>query len=230
MSQPQHPASKREPSPVVLAVFSALGAASAFTGVAMLFLVEHRGPDEFVYFTVQSNLLVGFCFLWAAIARCVPRRLAQPQAFLRGAVTLYITVTFLVFHFVLANPSSGFGDGSDQFGTVQNVLLHTVTPLLALLDWLLVGVERPRWRWAAAWLTYPVAYLAFVLVRGVIVHRYPYPFLDVKSIGYGQVAIAAAVLFVVFWLLGLLVVTIGRLGRRTPSRVPAPAAEATSTA
>jgi hypothetical protein len=61
------------------------------------------------------------------------------------------------------------------------------------------------------------------------VHGYPYPFLDVTSLGYGQVTIAACVLFGVFWLLGLLVVAIGRLGRRAPSRLPASAAEVTST-
>ena len=191
----------RVPSRVV-AAFNAIAAAAAFTGVAMLFLVEHRGPDEFVYFTTQSNTLAGCCFLWAAVAPWLPRRAAGgPAAVLGGAVTLYVMVTFLVFHLILANPASGFSDGSVQFGPVQNVLLHTVTPLLALLDWLLVGVERPRWRWAAAWLTYPLAYLVFTL-----------------ALGYADVGIVAAVLCLVFWLLGLLVVAVGRLGRREPSR------------
>ena len=49
-------------------------------------------------------------------------------------------------------------------------------------------------------------------------HRYPYPFLDVGSLGYAGVGIVAAVLCLVFWLLGLLVVAVGRLGRREPSR------------
>jgi len=189
----------------------AVGAVSALTGVAMLFLVEHGGPGEFVLFTTQSNVLVGACFVWGALAPWLP---AGPPAIVRGAVTLYILVTFLVFHLVLANPASGFGDGSVQFGTVQNTLLHTVTPLLALLDWLLVSADRPPWRWAAAWLGYPLAYLAFVLVRGAIVHSYPYPFLDVGSLGYGGVALSALGLFVVFWLLGLLVVAASRAARR----------------
>jgi hypothetical protein len=113
---------------------------------------------------------------------------------------------------VLANPASGFGDGSAHFGSIQNVLLHTVTPLLALLDWVLVRAGRPPWRWAVGWLTYPLAYLAFVLVRGVIGHRYPYPFLDVGSLGYGAVAVVALALLVVFSLLGLLMVALGRSG------------------
>src|SRR5204863_9583273 len=165
-----------------VAAFHAVAAAVALTGVALLFVVEHRGPGEFVYFTTQSNTLVGCCFLWAALAPWLPGRAAGgPPVVLRGAVTLYVLVTFLVFHLVLANPASGFGDGSAHVGSVQNVLLHTVTPLLALLDWALLVVVRPRWRWAVLWLSYPLAYLGFALVRGLIVHRYPYPFLDVTS-------------------------------------------------
>jgi hypothetical protein len=209
----------RSLSGAVLAACRAVGAVTAFTGVALLFLVEHGGPDEFVYFTTQSNTLVGCCFLWGALARWLP---AGPPAVVRGGVTLYILVTFLVFHLVLANPASGFGDGSVQFGTIQNVLLHTVTPLLALLDWVLVGIGRPRWRWSAAWLSYPLAYLVFVLVRGAVIHRYPYPFLDVSSLGYAGVTIVAFGLLLVFWLLGLLLVAIGR----TAARVHAPVAVA----
>ncbi len=191
------------------------GAVAALTGVALLFVSEHGTPDTFVYFTTQSNLLVGCCFLWGALAALLPRGAATgPPSVLRGAVTLYILVTFLVFHLVLANPASGFSADAVQFGSVQNVLLHTVTPLLALLDWVLVDAGRPRLRWAALWLAYPVAYLVFALVRGARVHRYPYPFLDVESLGYRGVGTVAAVLFVVFWLLGLLVIAAGRLGRR----------------
>jgi len=196
-----------------LAAFRAVGAVVALTGVMSLFVVDHGGPGEFVYFTTQSNVLVACCFLWGALAAWLP---AGPLPALRGAVTLYILVTFLIYH--LANPASGFGVGSAQFGSIPNVLIHTLTPLLALLDWVLVPAGPPRWRWAAAWLAYPSAYLAFVLVRGAIVHRYPYPFLDVGDLGYGALAIVVASLFVLFWLLGLLVVAIGRAA----SRVHAP--------
>lgn len=202
----------REMSAGFVAACRAVGAVVALTGVVWLFAVEGDGPGQFVFFTTQSNLLVGLCFVWGALALWLP---SGPPAVVRGAVTLYILVTFLVFHLVLANPASGFGDGSVQFGTFQNTLLHTVTPLLALLDWLLISTERARWRWpATAWLIYPLGYLAFVLIRGAIVHRYPYPFLDVTSLGYLGLTISAVALLVFFWLLGLLVVVLGRI--RTP--------------
>jgi hypothetical protein len=199
-------------SVAITAASRAAAAVVAFTGVALLFVLDHGGAGEFVYFTTQSNTLVGLCFLAGAIGPWLSR--PGPPEVVRGAVTLYILVTFLVYHLILANPASGFSDGGAQLGTVQNVLLHTVTPLLALLDWVLIRTRRLRLRWAAAWLAYPLAYLAFALVRGAIVHRYPYPFLDVRSIGYGGVAIVSLGLVVVFWLLALIVVALGRDARQ----------------
>jgi len=205
-------------SVTVVAACRAVCAAVALTGVALLFALEHGGPGEFVYFTTQSNVLVGLLFLWGALGRWTR---SGPPDVLRGAVTLYILVTFLIFHLVLANPASGFGDGSAHFGSLQNTLLHTVTPLLAVLDWVLIRGVRPRRRWAALWLLYPLGYLVFALVRGAIVHRYPYPFLDVRSLGYGGIAYVALGLFLFFWLIGLLVVIIGYAGRSAePRHIP----------
>ncbi|MDT4987033.1 MAG: hypothetical protein QOI74_1127 [Micromonosporaceae bacterium] len=220
----------REMSQTFVAAYRLVAAALALTGIALLFVVEHGGPGEFVYFTTQGNVLAGGCFLWGAVAHGAPRRgWAGPSTVVRGGITLYIMVIFLVFHLVLANPASGFADdGAVQFGSIQNLLLHTVTPALALLDWILITGERPRWRWAAAWLAYPLAYLVFVLVRGTLVHRYPYPFLDVRSLGYRGVAIVAFGLLVLFWLLGLLTVAVRRpTGRvRSPSHAAASAPDA----
>ena len=48
-------------------------------------------------------------------------------------------------------------------------------------------------------IAFPVLYLVVTLVRGPIVHWYPYPFLDVATKGYAQVAIGAIVVAVVFF-------------------------------
>ena len=45
--------------------------------------------------------------------------------------------------------------------------------------WLIfVPKAKLRWRVVLGWLVYPLAYMIFVLVRGSLVGRYPYPFLD----------------------------------------------------
>ncbi|MFP3387086.1 Pr6Pr family membrane protein, partial [Tritonibacter sp. SIMBA_163] len=44
------------------------------------------------------------------------------------------------------------------------------------------------------WILYPVAYLIYTLLRGLVVEWYPYPFLDPGNGGYIQVAISSIVI------------------------------------
>ena len=68
------------------------------------------------------------------------------------------------------------------------------------------------------WLTYPLGYLAFVLIRGLLVHgpfvypnlHYPYPFLNVDKIGYSGIALNTVIYGVAFWLIGLVFVVLDR--------------------
>ena len=168
------------------------------------------------YFTIQSNLAYGVFAGWAAL-----RDRVAPAA-LKGAVTLYVAITGLVYHLVLTNPASGFSVGPVDRTPVEaigNQLLHTVVPLLAVLDWLIFDQRRRfRWRYAAYWLAFPLGYLGFALVRGLITHTYPYPFIDVRELGYAGVALSAVFFAVAFWLLGLAFVAIDRLRWRAAAR------------
>ncbi|GIF94914.1 Pr6Pr family membrane protein [Catellatospora citrea] len=195
----------------------ALTAVCALAGVVLLLVDTGGGLGVAVYFTVQSNLIVAAVFGCAAFGRGGVR--------LRGAATLYITITGTVYHLVLTNPASPFFTADPGAVTLHNLLLHTATPLLAAIDWLLVNRERVRWWHAGAWLAYPLAYLAFALVRGALTGRYPYPFIDVAALGYGAVAVNAAVFSVLFFLLGLLLIGLGELARRV-RRAPAIAPDA----
>lgn len=161
------------------------------------------------YFTIQSNVAYGVFAGWAAF-----RDRTAPAA-LKGAVTLYVAITGLVYHLVLTNPASGFSVGPvDRTPTeaIGNQLLHTIVPLLAVLDWLIFDQRRRfRWRYAAYWLAFPLGYLGFALVRGLITHTYPYPFIDVRDLGYDGVALSAVFFAAAFWLLGLGFVAIDRI-------------------
>ncbi|MEV0586303.1 Pr6Pr family membrane protein [Nonomuraea sp. NPDC050310] len=166
-----------------------------------------------VYFTVQSNIVLAVYYLarlagWAGTGR------------VKGAVTLYICITGLVFNLVLVggNPFAPVLDGrGDQVLDWGNLLLHTVTPVMAVVDWLLWDRDRgPRWWDAVVWVGYPAGYAVFAVVRGALLapgtpRRYPYPFLDVSVLGYGGLLISVLVYGAVFVLLGLAVVAGHRL-------------------
>ncbi|NYF58144.1 Pr6Pr family membrane protein [Micromonospora purpureochromogenes] len=205
---------------------------SVLAGIVLTALGPATVTGLLPYFTIQSNVAVG---LFAAHAGWRAwRARPEPPSALKGAVTLYITITGVVYHLVLANPASPFAMPQPDRAlgeALGNQFLHTVVPLLAIADWALFDQRgRLRLRYAAWWLAFPLAYLGFALVRGLLVHRYPYPFIDAGQLGYAGVSVSAAFFAFAFWLLGLLFVGVDRgLSRRVaarPGEAPAPAVPA----
>lgn len=189
--------------------------AAAVVGMVYTWIALASPLNPLVLFTVQSNLLLAGYYAWRVVSR------RPPSAEVKGAVTLYIVITGLIWHFLRmrgANPfehlfHSGLGLG--------NFLLHYVTPVMAVIDWLVFdrSARRPRWAAAPVWLAYPTAYLVFALVRGALLppqawKRYPYPFLDVVRFGYGGVALMVVVVAVSFVLLGYGLIALHRLVNR----------------
>ncbi|MEU0093033.1 Pr6Pr family membrane protein [Kribbella sp. NPDC006257] len=142
-------------------------------------------PDRvfnvFAYFTIQSNLLLGGTCLLLALD---PERW-QTMLFrvLRLNGVVCIAVTGIVYHLVLAGT-----DHLTKAGAFANLLIHTATPLLGVLGWLIFGPRGQTGYRVAGWsIVYPLLWLAFTLIRGEGTGFYPYPFVDVSEHGYGQV-------------------------------------------
>lgn len=161
---------------------------------------QFTASNFFSYFTVESNLLACAVLLASAIAPTRSRRLDL----FRGASTVFMVTVFVVFALLLS------GQDASVLTAVpwDNTVLHQLVPLAVLLDWLLEPpLERIRPRQTLVWLAAPVAYLLYSLLRGSLAGWYPYPFLDPRQAGYGQVATVSLViaLFVmaVVWLVTL---------------------------
>ncbi|MCK7621783.1 Pr6Pr family membrane protein [Streptomyces sp. RS10V-4] len=221
----------------VAAAFRTLAALTGATGIVLDTIASHDLGRLFSYFTIQSNIVLAVVFAWSAHRAWTGRPALSPRT--TGAALLYICITGLVFHFVLSNDSSGFAMTSHRtpLESAASQLLHTATPLAAVLDWLLLtGPGAFLFRYAWQWLTYPLLYLPFALVRGALLDpgtdgRYPYPFLDVDLHGYDGIATNAVVFALAFYALALALVLLDRLrprlrGRdRTPTTAPALPAE-----
>jgi hypothetical protein len=136
------------------------------------------------YFTIQSNVLVA---ITAFTLLRDPDRDGPVWRVVRVAALVGITITGIV-HWFLLRPLldlTGWSYACDK-------LLHVVVPLLAVVGWLLFG-PRPRiaprtWLLALVW---PLAWLAYTLVRGAVTGFYPYPFLNVGELGGASVAVAS---------------------------------------
>jgi hypothetical protein len=174
------------------------------------------------FYTVLSNVLC-FVFLVAAAIHVAVQReksgsrgAATYMPRFKGAVTIAITVTLLVYQFMLADTPFSMNGGAGNF------LVHLLTPVLVILDWLLFD-EKGHYDVfdPLRWTVIPLCYLAYALIAaplGVTYiqgSRYPYFFLDVDLLGAGGVALYVLGIAVAFLLLGYLMVGLDRwMGRR----------------
>ncbi len=137
------------------------------------------GRQVFMYFTIQSNLLMAVLCLAGTVFLLRDRGAPSWWYVLRLVGAVSITLTGVVFTFVLA-PAMG-----RYAWNLQNTLTHAVVPLVSVLDFFVTGVcGRIRKRNVvfvtippAAYAVYAgIAYLAgWEFARGF---RYPYFFLN----------------------------------------------------
>ena len=78
---------------------------------------------------------------------------------------------------------------------------------------------RLTFRRALVWVVFPMAYLAYSLVRGAITGWYPYPFLDPREHGYTGVLVVSAAVTALVLALAAGMVRIGRRGLAKAARV-----------
>lgn len=162
------------------------------------------------YYTLQSNVLCAVYFLGAAVHSA--RHLDEDApAFLprwKGAVVMCITVTLLIYHFLLAGGSFTMNGRVDA----GNLLVHYIVPVMTILNWLLFD-QKGHYKKADPflWLTAPIMYIVFVAVisqtsfRFYDGSRFPYFFMDIDKLGFGSVAAYIGVLFLFFTALGYII-------------------------
>jgi hypothetical protein len=158
-------------------------------------VTAYESINFFFYFTVLSNILAALLMATLAIRPVPP----MDNGLIRGAVTLYMTITGFVYA-VLLRPIEADVGLTDPW---INWVLHSLSPAALMIDWLLFP-PRKQVRSSAlwAWLVFPAIFLAVTLIRGPSTDFYPYPFLDPREIGYGAVAAYSAGILVGFLAIG----------------------------
>ncbi|GGM98697.1 hypothetical protein GCM10009721_27030 [Terrabacter tumescens] len=148
----------------------------------------------FSYFTIQSNVLVAVSMF------LIVRDRMNTQVFrvVRLASLVGITVTGIVAAVALP-PSPTYTTAN----LVCDRLLHVVVPALTFVGWAVFGprekVTRDDLLPSLIW---PVLWLAATLALGPFVGWYPYPFLNVGTIGFGRTLLNCAVIAMLFLALG----------------------------
>jgi hypothetical protein len=170
-----------------------------------------RTINFFSYFTILTNLLAALALTLPGLApqSAATRFFLKPT--LRTAITAYIIIVMAIVYFVLRHLTNLQG-----WDFVADLLLHYVMPCLFVADWLFfVPKETLKLKDGLAGLAFPVVYLLWTFIHGAYSGFYPYPFLNVGELGIGRVLLNEAGLLALFLILGLTLVTGGRLIDKT---------------
>ncbi len=175
-------------------------------------------PDTLIYFwtffTHLTNLWLVVTYLSAITEWEWLGWFRRPV--IMGSAAAFITLVMLYYHFMLA-PTLHMEGAL----LVATWLLHYVAPVLYLGWWALFARHGElKFRHIGLMLLPGIGYVAWVLLRGAVVHEYPYEILDAGKFGYGVVAIGVAALLVAVTIFSLVVIVAdGWLHRRSRAAV-----------
>ncbi|WP_460140168.1 Pr6Pr family membrane protein [Pseudomonas sp. S2_E01] len=160
----------------------------------------------FSYFTVITNTLVATVLTCHLSARESAARRWFLQPGVCSAIAVSIVIVGAAYNVLLRHLWHPEG-----WQWVADELMHDVMPLLYLAWWwICVPKGTLRLRHIGLWVIYPVVYFAYVLLRGHLLAVYPYPFIDVDSLGYPQVFLNAGGLLVGFLVISLVLIGVDR--------------------
>ena len=200
---------------VVRVLVGLLVLAALVTQVSAELLHHSFKPGEyFSYFTIESSMMNVVVLLVGGTLAL--RWSADTELFtsVRVGILSYAVITGLVYNVLLRNIP---GDGGYQPPSWCTEVMHVWVPILLLLDWL-IAPGRATVPWKRLWLvvSFPLAWLAFTMIRGAITTWYPYPFLEpggpggITSLVIYVVGIAAFIVAVASAAIGLERLRLGR--------------------
>ncbi|MBW4583147.1 MAG: Pr6Pr family membrane protein [Tildeniella nuda ZEHNDER 1965/U140] len=158
----------------------------------------------FDYFTILSNILVATVFTTVGAQRYADGFFAHPKV--KSGVGVYIFITGIVYFLILRHTWNPTG-----LSWVADIALHYVMPALYLIEWLFFTPKGYlQWHNAVRWLVFPLGFVVWALFWGAVFGFYPYPFIDVATLGYPQVLANSVFMAIGFLVLGLLLVALDR--------------------
>lgn len=165
--------------------FGLLGFSAIVTELATLVVEGNLNVANFFsFFTIEANTIAFIVFMISALFVFAGKK-SERLDFWRGASTFFMVVTGIVFALLL----SGLEGVRLTAVPWDNIVLHYLIPLAVVIDWVAdPPARRITLRKSLLWLVFPLVYLAYSLIRGLIVGWYPYPFLNPANGGYAQIA------------------------------------------
>ena len=180
----------------------------------VLTMIDCPRPGElFSYFTIQSNVMC-LILLFFELRK-------EPPALFRGLAVVCISLTFLVYNFML-RPADFTIANMGNIKNISNLFAHYLVPACVWIDYLLFSPKGGmKAYYPLIWICWPILYLAYIMlvykpmggtfiVEGKLC-TVPYFFLDIEVLGAGGVTLWCIAIAAVILLLSYLFLLLDRL-------------------
>lgn len=173
-----------------------------------------RPFEYFAYFSIVSSILAGLVLTISGLTLLQGKDEQERLHTYRLIATVSMIIVGVVYHWLLGDTAIDPRDVGYEWPVVPNLVIHTYAPMAIFVDYLVsIRGYKPAWRKAWWVVVYPLTWLAFSIVRGLLDGWWPYWFINPNSDGgvVGMLSyvgiIAAAFIALGFMLVGMRLAT-----------------------
>jgi len=176
-----------------------------------------RPTEYFAYFSIVSAIVAGVFLIANGIGLLVQLSDTKWVEIARLCLGVAMVVVGVVYHVLLADVANDIRDGDYAWPVFPNEVIHSYAPVLVVVEYLLsLKAFSIRLR-AALWVAvFPLIWLVFSVVRGVMAGWWPYWFLNpTGEAGLTGMLSYVGAITVFFLVLGFLILGMKQLIRKT---------------
>jgi hypothetical protein len=142
-----------------------------------------RPAEYFTFFTITSCFLTGVALTIGGLRVLRNQPETKFLTLFRLTMAASMVIVGVIYNLLLTDSVDDRDIGYD-WPVIPNLILHTYMPILVFLEWLIVRTAVPLKLKSVFWvLIYPLTWLAFSIVRGLVTNWYPYYFINPNDAG-----------------------------------------------
>lgn len=179
-----------------------------------------RPGEYFAYFSIVTAIIAGAFLVATGVGLVRNQEDSKRIEIARLSFTVAMIVVGVVYHLLLADAPGDVRDGDYVWPVLPNEVIHTYGPILLVIDYLLSHKAFRLKLRAALWVAvFPLTWLVFAVIRGLVTNWWPYWFINPNEEGGvpGMLTYIAAITSF-FLILGFLVLGIKKLIQKVVSR------------
>jgi len=182
-----------------------------------------RPTEYFVFFSIDSSIFAGAVGLVGAWVLLSGKKETERLQTIRLVATVSMIIVGVVYHALLGDSAVDPADIGYEWPVIPNLVIHTWAPIAVAIDYLIsVRGSVPKWRKALWVVVYPLVWLTFSVVRGLLDNWWPYWFINPNSeIGVSGMITYILIIASAFIILGFVVSGIRIATTKLVSRVSA---------